>query len=164
MIVGIDPGVNNIGIAVLSDNALEIIETHLWAISKPELKGYDEFVENLFNLFTRLNLDYATAIIAIEKPFFTPKTLANNIRTLEVIGLMKYAAYMQVQDNNLIMISPNAIKKVMTGKGNAPKDVVIKAVNEKYKLSKDIAVSHIADAVAIAYTAYISRLGTAQCQ
>jgi Holliday junction resolvasome RuvABC endonuclease subunit len=159
MIIGIDPGVNNIGLAVLSDDASTVLDTQLWSISKPDLKGYDEFVNKLHEFLYKLKLDFDTAILAIEKPFFTPKTLANNIRTLEVIGLMKYAAYMCVKEENLIMIPPTSVKKVMTGKGNAPKELVIQAVNAKYKLEADIAVSHIADAIAIGYTAYMQRQG-----
>lgn len=157
MIIGIDPGVNNIGLAVLSDDASSVLATHLWSIGKPELKGYDEFVNQLHHFLHELNLDFDTAILAIEKPFFTPKTLANNIRTLEVIGLMKYTAYMCVKEENLIMISPKAAKKAITGNGNASKELVIEAVNTRYTLYADTSVSHIADAIAIGYTAYVQR-------
>jgi Holliday junction resolvasome RuvABC endonuclease subunit len=154
MIIGIDPGVNNIGIAVLDDKAENVVSTFLWGIQKPQLYGYDKFVADLYDLIKSLKLDKQTALVAIEKPFFTPKTLANNIGTLEVIGLIKYALYGQIKQENLIMLSPASIKKTMTGKGNANKELVIEAVKAKYPTAKDNSIHHIADAIAIAYTAY----------
>jgi Holliday junction resolvasome RuvABC endonuclease subunit len=154
MIIGIDPGVNNIGIAVLNSDASIVLDTALWSIGKPELKGYNEFVDKLYSFLYNLKLDYNTAIVSVEKPFFTPMTLPNNIRTLEVIGLIKYACFTCVREDNLVMVSPSNVKKQMTGKGNANKKAVIDAVNAKYSLTKDVSISHIADAIAIGYTAY----------
>lgn len=140
-ILGIDPGVNNIGIAVLDTDTMFVTSwgTLHWTGSYTsllsELKDYCKEVD----------------VVSIEKPFFTPKTLPNNIRTLEIIGLIKMAA--EQQRLKTFQYSPATIKKAFTGSGVADKKDIIKEVTSKFNVKTNI--THEADAIAIAYTHYV---------
>lgn len=152
MILGIDPGVNNIGIVFLENNkGLKLKESHIYTVPKPESSGYLDFVD----YFTKLT-NRELHIIGIEKPFFSPMTLANNIRTLEVIGLMKYVLYCNGH-TEITMLSPATIKKTVTGNGRAQKSEIIDCVEKLFSvdLKKN---SHIADAIGVAMTAHATSL------
>jgi crossover junction endodeoxyribonuclease RuvC len=152
MILGIDPGVNNIGIAFLeNDSGLKLKESYLYTIPKPESVGYIEFAQYFTNLTSR-----KLEVIGIEKPFFSPMTLANNIRTLEIIGLMKYILYCNGYEH-IHMLSPSTIKKTVTGNGRAKKPEIIKSVEELFSIDlKDN--SHIADAIGVGITAWAASM------
>lgn len=92
---------------------------------------------------------YCVTHVSIEKPFFTAKTLARNIGTLEAIGIIKYSleSYPSIV---LEQYSPAHIKKVFTGNGNADKKDIIKEAQSKYGI--ETKVTHVADAIAIADT------------
>lgn len=152
MILGIDPGVNNIGIAFLGNKGSTLEESYLYTIPKPELVGYIEFAQ-YFTKLTNREID----VIGIEKPFFSPMTLANNIRTLEVIGLMKYILYCNGH-THIYMLSPATIKKTVTGNGRAQKPEIIKCVEELFSIDLK-SNSHIADAIGVGITAYAASTG-----
>lgn len=150
MILGIDPGVNNIGVAFLDDDAEKVEITHLLTVDKPDSVGYEKFIGDFSILIEGANLSY----IGIEKPFFTMQTLGKNTRTLEIIGFMKYVLFSYGYDEKHInIISPATIKKQSTGSGRASKEDVITSMEDRYdlNLSKN---SHVADAIACALTAY----------
>lgn len=155
MIIGIDPGVKNIGVAVI-DSALRVQSVHYWSVVDPEHVGYPNIVSQFSDLVnSTTNLAGDRPSIYIEKPFFTAMTLARNIRTLEVIGLLKYAAYQRcnITAENITMLSPASIKKQVTGNGRADKAAVIQGVKDLFKQTRDFN-SHEADALAVAYSGY----------
>jgi Holliday junction resolvasome RuvABC endonuclease subunit len=158
MILGIDPGINNIGIAFLEHSpSLHIKESYLYTIPKPEHIGYIEFSE-YFTQLTSRDLQF----VGIEKPFFTPMTLANNIRTLEVIGLMKYILYCNGH-TNITMLSPATIKKTATGNGRAKKPEIITAMETMFSIDLKNN-SHIADALACGIAAYTQGMVLGECK
>lgn len=141
IILGIDTGKQNIGLASYDTVSQEV--TCYPNQSSLMLKDY----YNDFQYFiVKGNFD----LVVFEKPFFTTKTLNRNITTLETIGIQKL-----VCEQNFLPYyeaSPKTVKKHMTGNGNAKKEDVIEAINNKFDLKLNVSNSHVADAVAIAYT------------
>lgn len=147
-ILGIDPGVQNIGLAIYStlDDSVLAHEKYIWQNSYEKLRVY---IRDLLPI---------VKAVSIEKPFFSQSTLAKNIRTLEVIGVIKLA----IEQYNLDLkhesvqwfeYAPTTIKKTFTGNGKAKKTDIITVVKEKYSISTNI--THVADAIAIAYTHHV---------
>jgi crossover junction endodeoxyribonuclease RuvC len=143
IIAGIDPGVQNLGISLLDTSNMSVIEVlkYTWEDSYFLL---EEFLLDF--------LDDRADDISLEKPFFTPLTLAKNIRTLEVIGIIKLAA--QKLGLSVYEYSPTTIKKTITGNGRADKKEIIQSVSDRFQINTK--VTHEADAIAIAYTHYIT--------
>ena len=63
----------------------------------------------------------------------------------EMVGVIKYSF-----KGEIIMISPNSLKKALTGKGNATKETMIKTIKEKYNIPIPDD-DDIADAIALAF-------------
>lgn len=141
-ILGIDPGVNNIGLCLYDTHDYTKIKTYVW-----EFKSYCKTLMQLSAIM------YDQQAIAIEKPFFTAATLPNNVKTLEFIGLTKLAAERNDLLDKIYEYSPATIKKEFTGNGKATKKDIIKEVKRKFNLEPK--ATHDADAIAIAYTHYV---------
>ena len=139
-VLGIDTGVQHLGMALLETriNGISVIYEY-------NVKSYSTAHIDITDFF----LEAAPNIIVYEKPFFSPKTYANNIRTLEVIGILKLIA----EQLNIPIegIAPTTIKKQFTGNGRASKQDVIDAVRLRFNFRDDCELStHEADACAVA--------------
>lgn len=142
IIVGIDPGINNIGVAHFDTDTNKVLYTGI-------VQWYGSYEQVYLALAAAVALPPFD--IAIETPFFTSKTLQHNVRTLEIIGLLKMLA--EKIKCPLTQYSPPTIKKEFTGNGRASKEDIIEEVQRKFNLRLN--TSHEADAVAIAYTHYV---------
>lgn len=144
MIMGIDPGVQHIGICGYCPERDAFLQPYEYKITT----GYVPFVDYIdeIPLFFQENFNL---VYAIEKPFFSPVTLAKNIRTLEVIGLIKFSA--EKHSVSVFEYAPTTIKKKVTGNGRATKEDIIKYVTEANTNPRIIFhSSHEADAAAVA--------------
>lgn len=146
-ILGIDPGVQNMGLAYLNTKTKLIDRNFVY-------EWKNSYRKLLSGLLAELG---GVTEVAIEKPFFTALTLANNIRTLEVIGIIKLAieTYNSINTRQIHITeySPATIKKEFTGSGKAKKEDIIKEVKNKFGI--ELKTTHEADAIAIAYTHYV---------
>jgi crossover junction endodeoxyribonuclease RuvC len=152
IIIGIDPGVQHIGIAILDIFYPKEVITVEYSLEKKKSAYfllYMFFLEDIIQI-------YKPDVIAIEKPFFTPKTLANNIRTLEVIGIIKSAAQTPEYIIPTCEFTPSTIKKKVTGNGKAKKDEIINKIKKLYA-NKSFLSSHTADAISVALTYYANK-------
>ncbi|MGL5923698.1 crossover junction endodeoxyribonuclease RuvC [Chroococcidiopsis sp.] len=140
-VLGIDSGVKHIGLSVFDPERQEPV----YCVEQ-KFVSYSSY----YTLFCDFITEWNPQAVYIEKPFFTAKTIGKNTVTLELIGIQKL-----VCDQRKIPafpLSPKAIKKEFTGNGNAKKEQVIDAVRSRFELS--VKSSHIADAIAIAYTGH----------
>lgn len=144
-IIGIDTGVQHLGLAVYSVNLKEFL--YLNEYNAKSYANLRKFIVDLFSFYKISNIIY-------EKPFFTPVTLPNNIRTLEIIGIIKLVA----EELNIPVhhLSPATIKKQITGNGRAKKEDIMQALvrrfkDKEYDWNKS---SHISDAAAVAISWY----------
>lgn len=150
IILGIDPGTthaNPVGWGMLKDD-LQVLDygvieldrnadfnTRMWVISKELNKIFKKYSSEI---------DY----IVFEEPFGPNKSTMKKLG--QVIGVVRSVAQMNdipVYDG----YTPSHVKKIGTGNGNAPKDLVNEHMSKKLKgaghLWKDEA-----DALCIAYT------------
>lgn len=138
-ILGVDSGVNNIGLAIIDSENLSVLYSICYKLS-----SYSEFYYYFYKFLTL----YTPVRLAIEKPFFSPLTIGKNTRTLETIGIQKLIA--EQLNISYQEYAPTTIKKRITGNGKASKDEVIEKVQDKFNfITKN---THIADAIAVAYT------------
>lgn len=141
ILTGIDPGITNIGLAKIDTDSMTVLETKVLKWEGSYTKLLHRFTEELDG----------SDFVSIEKPFFTGRTLTSNVKTLEIIGLIKLASeYLGIETAEY---SPKNIKKVFTGDGNASKKDIKDTV--RFKFDRITRTSHEADAVAIAYTHYV---------
>lgn len=155
VILGCDPGVKNLAVVlydIAEDTFIEHYSTELLKCENLKksaqiyLTVFNKFKDYVFSILSNYNIE----VIALEKPFFTFKSLPNNIKTLEIIALIKLVA--DLYKIPVEEYSPNHIKKVITGNGKAEKEDIIKAINPKHL--HPVNSTHIADASAVALTSF----------
>jgi len=164
-IIGIDPGYERVGIAVLEKNRGDRREKILYS--------------NCFKTSTKLSLDERIFLIgkeiravikkwgpeklAIEKLFFE-----NNQKTAMGVSEARGAIVFVAQDSGLSVLqyTPLQIKSAVTGYGKATKDAVYTMVGKLVDLPKDVKPARSSggqddeiDAIAVAITAFAHERG-----
>lgn len=151
MILGIDPGLANVGWAVLQSriesDEIKLMECGVWLT-----KSSENDVDRLKKIYLELEKiikKYEIERIAVERLFFA-RNVSSALPVAEVIGVIK------VCGTNLgvevVTYTPLQIKMALVGYGRAEKYQVEEMVRTSLSLQKAISPSHAADAVAAALT------------
>lgn len=151
MILGIDPGLANVGWAVLQSgiesDEIKLVEWGVWLT-----KSSENDVDRLKKIYLELEKiikKYKVKRMAVERLFFARNVLSA-LPVAEVIGVIKVCgANLGVE---VAMYTPLQIKMALVGYGRAEKYQVEEMVRESLSLEKPISPSHAADAVAVALT------------
>ena len=145
MILGIDPGLANLGWAVMDGEELVeygCIETK--AGLRAEIR-----LEEIYNQVKDLIKKYKVDGLAIESLYFA-KNAKSAIKVAEVMGVVKLCARkcgVEVDE-----YTPLQIKVALTGYGRAGKDQVEDMVKRLLGREEPIKPDHASDAVAVAMT------------
>ena len=150
-ILGIDPGYERLGIAVLEKNVRDRKETLLYSDCF-KTKTSDTHAERLSLLgqeIARVITEYEPEALSIETLFLTTnhKTV---MHVSEARGVILYEAARH--NLSIAEYSPPQIKSAVTGDGHADKKAIIKMIPLLIKLDKKIAHDDEYDAIAVALT------------
>jgi len=145
MILGIDPGLANLGWAVMDgENLIDYgcIETKSGLKSEVRLKFIFKEVKNIIE-------KHQIGEVVMESLYFA-KNAKSALKVAEVMGVIKICA-----GNNGVGVkeyTPLQIKTSLVGYGRAEKFQVEEMVGRLLNLKKKISPSHASDAVAVAMT------------
>ena len=149
-IIGIDPGYDKLGVAVVEKSAKEkekLIYSDCLKTNKSDdyfdrLKELGESLEKIIEL-------YKPNILSIEKLFFTTNQ-KTAMRVSEIRGMILYLA----TKNNLQIFeyTPLQVKCTIAGHGRADKTQVTMMVNKLIMIKKEIKEDDEYDAIALALT------------
>ena len=145
MILGIDPGLANLGWAVMDEEELVTygcIETKAGEKSEDRLDFIFSKVEELMD-------KYKVSEVVMESLYFA-KNAKSAIKVAEVMGVVKLCA--KKNGIKVYEYTPLQIKTALTGYGRASKDQVEEMVSRLLNLEKPIRPDHASDAVAVAMT------------
>lgn len=146
MILGIDPGLANVGWAVLKDEkTLVKCGCIVTKTNKESSKRLGEIYEALEMIIKDFGIDE----IAIETLFFAKNKLSA-LKVAEMIGVIKVCGC----KNKLSVFgyTPLQVKMALVGYGRAEKEQVEQMVRNILGLEENISPSHASDAVAVALT------------
>ena len=142
MFVGVDPSFNGFGIIVLDKNA-EIVEQRLLT-SKPK-QDADKRIIALEKEFEFIPQIVGLHSIYIEGPSFG----STGAFVLQMGALHYYLRiFLLKKDTDFKIVSPGDLKKFVTGKGNAKKELMLKNVFKKW--GADFDDNNLADAYSLA--------------
>jgi len=146
-IIGIDASLSNTGIIVLdeNDNIREQV-TIKTVKSDEDAKRLCDFYFEFHDFVFRYFIDNGMVLYAIEDYSYMVKNSKSLISLGEQGGLIRLILYMS--GYKVRKYSPSALKKFITGKGNANKDLILKEVYKKYGVDFDD--HNLADAYVIA--------------
>ena len=172
-IVGIDPGTQNLGVAVLLINivSFKIVYSEAWTIVGSRLAGKDSWAEelhgarfsriaaleqNLLNIFRH----FRPLEIACESPFYSQRHPQAFGALTEVICGVRNAVINYDQWKYLHLIDPPSVKQAVGAKGNAQKEIIKEKILQLTELcySGNIPIQfldeHSIDALAVGYSCY----------
>ncbi len=145
IILGIDPGYDRVGIAVIENRSLLYSECLLTSQK-------DDFYTRLKNIGLRIREiieQYSPQILAIESLFIT-KNHKTAMKVAEARGVISYEA--RIAGMNIYEFSPPQIKVAVTGHGSSDKSQIIKMIPLLIKMKHKKALDDEYDAIAVAIT------------
>ena len=151
-ILGIDPGFDRLGVAVIEKTSSR--PTLVWSTCVEPPKGSVE--KRLFEVFTAIRLAiemHAPDAVATETLFFS-----TNKKTALQVAEARGALLTAVGQSGLPLYeyTPNQVKLAVTGYGNADKAAVLKMVQQLIVLDAGMKKDDEIDAIAIALTCLAS--------
>ena len=152
-IIGIDPGYERVGIAVLEKNKTDRKENVLYSnCFKTNAKlSLDERIFLIGKEIEKVIKEFSPEVMAIEKLFFE-----NNAKTAMGVSEARGAIVFVAQNLGLkvLQYTPLQIKSAVTGYGKADKSAVHMMVHKLVTLPKDVKQDDEIDAVAVAVTGF----------
>lgn len=125
--LGIDPGYDRCGMAIVSRSAQTGKDSVIWSdcTQTDKKHTYFERFGNVCSLLENAISTHKPDIIAIETLFFNQNT-STALKVAEVRGAILHLAH----QNNIavVEISPQEVKIAVTGVGNATKDAVARMI------------------------------------
>jgi len=152
-ILGIDPGFERLGIAVLEKNSTDKKERVLYSCCF-KTKATLDFNQRLFLLgkeIKKIIKEYKPKVLSIETLFLNTnqKTV---MRVAEVRGVVIYEATLAGLE--IFEVSPPQIKMAITGSGRADKNQIMKMLKMLVQIDPGKTSDDELDAIAIALTAF----------
>ena len=120
-ILGIDPGTNILGVAVIETKGNKISLLHIGIISMGGLPSHQLKLKKIFEEIQKLITTYQPDEMAIEAPFY-----GKNVQSMLKLGRAQGVAIAAAITKNVPMTeyAPKKIKQSVTGNGNASKEQV----------------------------------------
>lgn len=149
MILGIDPGVANIGWAILDDKLGEYKLIDYGCLKTKISDGSGERLNKIYEEIEELIRKYKIKEVAYEKLFFA-KNAKSALAVAESIGVIKICTVRSGLE--VFGYTPMQVKMALTGYGKAEKEQVEMMVRNLLNLEKIIKPDHASDAVAVGLT------------
>jgi crossover junction endodeoxyribonuclease RuvC len=170
IVVGIDPGTQKVGYAVLKaePGRVTVVDVGVWRLvrggSRPALGlRLEELFEHATMLFEKWN----PRLIGLEKAVAF-KSVPAALTLAEARGVVRLAAHtiLDRAEARMVEISPTRVKRSATGTGTAKKGAVTKLVGLRFPELSGLTSGELPhdayDAVAIAWSAWIDGRGKAR--
>jgi crossover junction endodeoxyribonuclease RuvC len=147
-IIGIDPGLEDTGWAVLEDEKDNILLKDFGLIKTDSRLGISKRLKIIYDEISKKIIKYSVKEAAIEEMFFINKMKAQamSVQARGVIILALENLGVEVYEYN-----PKAAKKMITGNGNASKNQIVTVVKMTFSIRENL-YPDIADSIALALT------------
>ncbi len=150
-ILGVDPGTNVLGYALIEIKANQIVLLDYGVIHLQKLAEQQYKLKKIFEELQNLIKKYHPGEMAIEAPFF-----GKNVQSMLKLGRAQGVAIAAAitKDVDITEYSPKKIKQSITGNGNAAKEQVAAMLSTILKISLDEKYLDATDALATALCHY----------
>jgi len=129
-IIGLDPGTNVLGYAIIDLVGQEIRLVQMGTINMGKLETHQDKLKEIFLQLQEIIETYLPGVLAIEAPFF-----GKNVQSMLKLGRVQGVAMAAAMTMGLSIheFSPKKIKLSVTGNGNASKEQVAAMLNHILK-------------------------------
>lgn len=151
-ILGVDPGLNRTGYAILERSVRKPVLREGGVIrSTPEFT-LAERVHELGCALRDVIAEFKPQVLAIEQVFSTPKFPKTAILMAHARGALLFAA--AEASLPVVHYTPTQIKRLLTGSGQASKEQMQHAIRNELNLDRVLEPNDVADAFAVALCHY----------
>lgn len=150
-ILGVDPGTNVLGFALLEVCNKQLHVLHLGVIHFHSDEAHEYRLERILKQVQKIIQEYQPREMAIEAPFFG-KNVQSMLKLGRAQGVAMAAAI--AQGLSIAEYSPKKIKQAVTGNGNATKEQVAAMLATTLKVSLQDHLLDASDALAAAVCHY----------
>lgn len=152
IILGIDPGVERVGFAVLkkdSKQASKVEHIHSGTIVTKKSHKKEQRFLTIYVKLESVVRKYRPDCLIIEELFYS-----KNTKTAIPVAQAQGIVYLVASKNKLPVytLAPNTIKLAVTGYGNADKHAIKKMIDLQISISKKSRLDDEYDAIACAFT------------
>jgi crossover junction endodeoxyribonuclease RuvC len=152
VILGVDPGLNRTGYAVLSRGVQGPCLREAGVIRSTASKPLAERLAEIGLGLAEVCEQYRPEVLALEQVFSTGQFPQSALLMAHARGVILYVASRHI--SRVVHYAPRQMKRMLTGSGNAAKDQVQRAVQSELGLAAVLEPNDVADAVAIALCHY----------
>lgn len=149
-ILAIDPSTTSLGYAVFRDGELRDAGFEVFTVRRPSA-----YLRELLAFLDGARDEYGVTAIATERMFVSPFR-GGNIAALLNVSVEEIAAWAEEQGIAFGRLANSTIKKEVTGRGDAKKDLVYSYVQHLWEPLKEMPKTHrldVSDAIAIGVAA-----------
>ncbi len=153
-ILGVDPGTNNLGYAILSIQSKKLSVLDLGVFHLRKIDSHQDKLYQIFLKITEIIDQYQPTEMAIEAPFH-----GKNIQSMLKLGRAQGVAIAAALHKQIVVqeYSPKKIKLAVTGNGNASKEQVAAMVDQLVSSRIDRDLLDATDALAAALCHHFQR-------
>ena len=153
-ILGVDPGLNRTGYAVLERSARKPVLREGGVIRSTQGLSLAERIHELGRGLREVIDEFKPQVLAIEQVFSTTSFPKTAILMAHARGALLYAA----ADAGIPVVhyTPTQVKRLLTGSGKASKEQIQHAIRQELGLDKVLEPNDVADAFAVALCHYHS--------
>ena len=147
-ILGIDPGSRTTGYAILVENNGKFIAEVCDVLQMAHMENHNDRLQFIFDEITKLVATHKPDQCAVETPVYGVDPLA-----MLKLGRAQAAAILAITNSGVSVAEyyPKAVKKAITGNGNASKTQVAFMLEKMMKLPSEKIKSDATDALAVAW-------------
>lgn len=155
--LGVDPGLNRTGYAILERSASRPVLREGGVIRSTPSLSLVERIHEIGQGIREVIDEFSPEVLAIEQVFSTTKFPKTAILMAHARGALLFAA----ADAGLPVVhyTPTQVKRLLTGSGHASKEQIQQAIRHELQLDKILEPNDVADAFAIALCHYHSARG-----
>ena len=156
IILGIDPGSRFTGYAVLTEENGKLVALRCDVLKMADMDDHSDRLKYIFDQICGIIKSNQPTTCAIETPIYgvDPQAMLK-------LGRAQAAAILAVKDCGLPVAEyfPKAVKKAITGNGNASKDQVAFMLNKMIQLPEEKLKNDATDALAVAWCHFMKGRG-----
>jgi len=154
IILGIDPGIGRCGYGVVNKEGQKLSVIAFGCIETPKATDRGLRLQSIKMDLSKIIRKHKPEVIGIEKLYFQ-----KNVKTASVVSEARGVIMLLASESGakVIEIGPGQVKQALTGYGSADKKQMQQMVKIIFKLEKIPQPDDAADALAVAYTAAVSR-------
>ena len=153
-VLGVDPGLNRTGYAILQRSARQPVLREGGVIQSTKELSLAERVLELGQALREVIAEFKPQVLAIEQVFSTSQFPKTAILMAHARGALLFAA--AEAGVPVVHYSATQIKRLLTGSGKASKDQIQHAIRNELRLEKVLEPNDVADAFAVALCHYHS--------